>query len=56
MLRSIAVLTLFDAGVMAFCWAASPTTDARIVAGIGVVVASACFFLVRWSHRRIAGT
>ena len=55
-LRSIAVLTLFDAGVMAFFWAASPTADARFVAGIGVLVAIACFFLVRWSHRRIAGT
>ena len=55
-LRSIAVLTLFDAGVMAFFWAASPTAGARFVAGIGVVVAIACFFLVRWSHRRIAGT
>ena len=55
-LRSIAVLTLFDAGIMAFFWAASPTADARFVAGIGVLVAIACFFLVRWSHRRIAGT
>ena len=55
-LRSIAVLALFDAGVMAFFWAASPTNDARFVAGIGVLVAIACFFLVRWSHRRIAGT
>lgn len=55
-LRSIAVLTLFDAGVMAFFWAASPTADARFVAGIGFLFAIACFFLVRWSHRRIAGT
>ena len=55
-LRSIAVLTLFDAGVMAFFWAASPTANARFDAGIGVLVAIACFFLVRWSHRRIAGT
>ena len=55
-LRSIAVLTLFDACIMVFFWAASPTADARFVAGIGVLVAIACFFLVRWSHRRIAGT
>ncbi|MCP4796888.1 MAG: hypothetical protein GY885_12090, partial [Phycisphaeraceae bacterium] len=45
-----------DADIMAFFWAASPTADARFVAGIGVLVAIACFFLVRWSHRRIAGT
>jgi hypothetical protein len=55
-LRSIAVLTLFDASIMAFFWAASPTADARFVAGIGVLAAIGCFFLVRWSHRRIAGT
>ncbi len=55
-LRSIAVLTLFDAGVMAFFWVASPGVNGRNFAGLGVLAAIACFFLVRWSHRRIAGT
>jgi hypothetical protein len=55
-LRSIAVLTLFDAGVMAFFWVTSPDAEARFVAGLGVFAAIGCFFLVRWSHRRIAGT
>ena len=55
-LRSIAVLTLFDTGVLAFLWAASPSVNGRDFAGLGALAAIACFFLVRWSHRRIAGT
>ena len=54
-LRSIAVLTLFDAGIMAFLWT-SPSAGARYSAGLGVLAALGCFFLVRWSHGRIAGT
>jgi len=55
-LRSIAVLTLFDAGIMTFFWVASPSVQGRNFAGLGVLAAIGCFFLVRWSHRRIAGT
>ncbi len=54
-LRSIAVLSLYDAAICGLvALERSDQKDNRLIAA--TIICIACFFLVRWSHRRIPGT
>jgi hypothetical protein len=54
-LRSIAVLSLYDAAICGLvALERFDQKDNRLLAAI--IICIACFFLVRWSHRRIPGT
>ncbi|MDE0889628.1 MAG: UbiA family prenyltransferase [Phycisphaerales bacterium] len=50
-LRSIGALCLYDTAIASIFWIRYGGN-----AGIILLVTLGCFFLVRWSHRRIAGT